>query len=74
MTSRPIASSPVATDSVWQDQVLLDVAEVAHILRVPRSWVYSHLSELPAIRLGRYVRFKRSEIERFLEHKTGACQ
>lgn len=54
--------------------VLLDADEVAQILRVPRSWVYSHLSELPVIRLGRYVRFRRSEIERFLEQRVGACQ
>ena len=26
------------------------------------------------IRLGRYVRFRRSEIERFLENRIGACQ
>jgi len=56
------------------DPVLLNADEVAQILRVPRSWVYSHLSELPVIRLGRYVRFRRSEIERFLEHRVGACQ
>jgi excisionase family DNA binding protein len=35
-------------------------------LRVPKSWVYAHLSDLPAIRLGRYVRFKRSDIDEFL--------
>ena len=52
---------------------LLTAEEVAEILRVPRSWVYSHLTELPAIRLGRYVRFKRSELERFLEDR-GSCQ
>lgn len=52
---------------------LLTADEVAEILRVPRSWVYSHLSELPVIRLGRYVRFRRSEIDGFLE-KRGACQ
>ena len=50
--------------------VLLDPGEVAQILRVPRSWVYSHLSELPVIRLGRYVRFRRSEIERFIEQRA----
>lgn len=54
--------------------VLLDADEVAQILRVPRSWVYSHLSELPVIRLGRYVRFRRSEIERYIEQRAGACQ
>jgi excisionase family DNA binding protein len=56
------------------DAVLLNADEVAQILRVPRSWVYSHVSELPVIRLGRYVRFRRSEIERFLDQRVGACQ
>jgi hypothetical protein len=40
------------------DGCLLTADEVAAILRVPRSWIYSHLSELPVIRLGRYVRFQ----------------
>ena len=44
--------------SVRANAILLDAGEVAEILRVPRSWVYSHLKELPAIRLGRYVRFR----------------
>lgn len=57
----------------YADDHLLTADEVAKILRVPRSWVYSHQSELPAIRLGRYVRFKRSEVERFLEDR-GSCQ
>jgi len=51
---------------------LLTADEVAGILRVPKSWVYSHLTELPTIRLGRYVRFKRSDVERFLEER-GSC-
>jgi excisionase family DNA binding protein len=54
--------------------ILLTADDVAQILRVPRSWVYRHLKELPVIRLGRYVRFRRSEIERFLEQRAGACQ
>jgi len=74
MTSKAVASFPVGTGCVSQDRILLDAADVAQILRVPRSWVYSHLSELPVIRLGRYVRFKRSEIDRFLEQRTGTCQ
>ena len=55
-------------------ETLLNADEVAQILRVHRSWVYSHLTELPAIRLGRYVRFRRSEIDRFLDERAGACQ
>jgi excisionase family DNA binding protein len=52
---------------------LLTVDEVARILRVPKSWVYSHLADLPAIRLGRYVRFRRRDIDHFLE-KKGTCE
>ncbi len=71
MTSDSRESNPTAGNSSGEG--LLTADEVAQILRVPRSWVYSHLSELPVIRLGRYVRFRRSEIDGFLE-KRGACQ
>jgi len=69
-------SHPPSIDSARvesADSYLLTADEVAEILRVPRSWVYSHLSDLPTIRLGRYVRFKRSDVERFLENR-GPCQ
>jgi excisionase family DNA binding protein len=65
-----------ASDVETKDQangILLTADEVAQILRVPKSWIYSHLSELPVIRLGRYVRFRRSEIDGFLG-KREACQ
>ena len=51
---------------------MLTAEEVAQILRVPRSWIYSHLDQLPTVRLGRYVRFRRSEIELFLDQQK-AC-
>jgi excisionase family DNA binding protein len=73
MANGVVASHPVF-GTVTQDAVLLDADEVAQILRAPRSWVYGHLKELPVIRLGRYVRFRRSEIERFLEKRSGACE
>jgi excisionase family DNA binding protein len=73
MDDSAAASHPVF-GTITQDAVLLDADEVAQILRVPRSWVYGHLKELPVIRLGRYVRFRRSEIERFLEQRSGACE
>ena len=52
---------------------LLTADEVAIILRVPKSCVYAHLGDLPVIRLGRYVRFKRSDIDEFLS-KRATCQ
>jgi len=29
-------------NGVWKDQILLTVEELAEILRVPKSWIYSH--------------------------------
>ena len=54
--------NPIRAFTSSPDSILLDADELAQILRVPRSWVYSHLQELPVIRLGRYVRFSRSEV------------
>ena len=71
MMSDENESDPVFQD--FTDGALLTVEEVAHVLRVPRSWVYSHLEMLPTIRLGRYVRFRRSEIDDFLSRR-GTCQ
>ena len=57
------------------DTVLLNAEEVAQILRVPKSWIYSHLDRLPTVRLGRYVRFRRTDIENFLAGQTtSTCQ
>jgi excisionase family DNA binding protein len=56
-------------NGVSEDQILLTVEELAEILRVPKSWIYSHQDQLPTVRLGRYVRFKRSEIESFLDQQ-----
>jgi excisionase family DNA binding protein len=38
-------------------------------MRVTRSWVYAETRReaLPHVRLGRYVRYRRSAIERWLE-------
>ena len=55
-----------------EGRILLTAEEVAEILRVPKSWIYSHLDQLPTVRLGRYVRFKRSEIDSFLDPQK-AC-
>jgi len=41
---------------------LLTVPEVAAILRVPSSWVYSHAAELGVYRVGKYLRFERNVV------------
>ena len=66
-------TEPERASQDFTDAALLTADEVAQILRVPRSWVYSHLGMLPTIRLGRYVRFRRSEVDDFLSRR-GTCQ
>ena len=51
---------------------LLTVQEVAKILRVPVSWVYERTrrrgnEQLPHIKLGKYLRFRRTEVIGWLD-------
>jgi hypothetical protein len=41
----------------WDNDEILDVAELAVRLRVKVSWVYTHSDFLGAYRLGKYLRF-----------------
>ena len=56
---------------------ILTVHEVAELLRVPVSWVYDHArvsgaDRLPHFKLGKYLRFKASEIGDWLKQRSGA--
>lgn len=49
------------------EESLLTPIEVAGLLRVPLGWIYAHQKDIPGlVRLGRYVRFRRHSIEKFL--------
>ena len=52
-------------------ETLLDVGEAAAFLRVPKSWIYARVEregcDLPFYKVGRYLRFKPSELDRYLE-------
>ena len=53
---------------------LLIAREVAELLAVPESWVREATRDgrLPHLRLGRYRRYRRNEIESWLQdHKAG---
>ena len=56
--------------SVQMPERLLTPKEVAEILSVSVAWVLDHSSRrrpyLPAIRLGKAVRFRRSDVEEFI--------
>lgn len=48
------------------DEEFLTVPEVAARLRVSERWVYTNLSALPHVRLGRAIRFSRTAVDRFM--------
>jgi excisionase family DNA binding protein len=53
---------------------LLKPEEVARILRVSTAWVYDHAERkkpvLPSVRLGKAVRFKPEDIQKFIDEMT----
>jgi excisionase family DNA binding protein len=58
---------------VHTDDELLTVEEVAQLLKVPTSWVYDRCREsasaqLPHMKLGKYLRFRKSDLFRYLEN------
>jgi excisionase family DNA binding protein len=56
---------------------LLTVTEVASLLRVPASWIYTRTADggaeaIPHLKLGRHLRFRRAEVESWIErHHRG---
>lgn len=61
------------------EKKLLTVDELAIILRVPRSWVYSRTRQsgpdtIPRVKIGKYVRFEEEKVLRWLEqNQAGAA-
>ena len=66
------AKSTAATGARDTNQSqLLTIQEVADLLQVPISWVYGHTrlrctNRIPGIRLGKYWRFERSDVEAWI--------
>ena len=53
---------------------LLTVQDAAPFLKVPVSWVYEHVrlesvDRLPAVKLGKYLRFYRRDLEAYIDTK-----
>lgn len=55
-------------------ETLLTPEEVARILRVSTAWVYDHAQRkkpmLPSVRLGKVVRFRLEDLQKFIDQMT----
>lgn len=67
-TRRATHHTPVPQPSS-HGEGLMTVAEVGDLLRVKSSWVYemTRRNEIPHVRVGRYVRFRRGDIDQWLD-------
>lgn len=55
---------------------LLTAADIAAMLRVPKTWVYEQARKglIPTVELGRYRRFRRAAVEEWIakQERNGA--
>ncbi len=49
------------------DDSLMDVKGLAKYLGVERDWIYSHIKEIPHYKLGRFPKFRKREIDKWLD-------
>ena len=54
------------------DETIFDVKGLAQHLKVNESWVYNqvHLKNIPYFKCGKYPRFKKSAIDKWIEQET----
>lgn len=56
---------------------LMDVSAVAELLHVSAAWVRDHATRkeprLPVVKVGKLLRFKLSDIERWIEEQSRKC-
>lgn len=65
-TPKPNAHLDAVTERAREE--LLNASELAQHLHLPESWVRTEerLGRLPSVRLGKYVRFRMSDVERMV--------
>ena len=72
-----LATEPVP--SVVGGDELLTVNDAARLLNVTISWVYEHTRDdaddrLPFVKLGKYVRFDRTDLREYIDAKRQAAR
>jgi excisionase family DNA binding protein len=65
---------PVITSNIKRDErdALLDVVQLAAYLNVSKAWVYDQIrnNEIPHSKIGKYLRFRRREIDKWVETQS----
>lgn len=63
---------------VLESEILLNTEQVAEILQVSVDWVGAHCGRrapnLPVVRVGKLLRFRRNDINRFIAEQLTNCE
>ena len=79
-TTQPFdASQPLTSLTRSAEDRLLTVGEAARFLNVTVSWVYEHVrpecqDRLPAVKLGKYLRFDARDLRAYVDAKRSESQ
>lgn len=78
MSKKKTVAVPAIAVSPVQHSDVLTLEDVAAFLRVSNRWVYEKTrrrcpNPLPTIRIGRYVRFLKPQIDAWLRSQSGAA-
>ena len=59
----------LCNSSKQTNDTVFDVKQLAAYLKVDKSWIYNqvHLHQIPYFKCGKYTRFKKSVIDRWIE-------
>jgi excisionase family DNA binding protein len=73
------ATTPHSDRTATQLFELLTVADVAALLKVSKSWIYERTRDgaedrLPAVKLGKYLRFDRNDLRAYVDAKRAASR
>jgi excisionase family DNA binding protein len=61
--------SPMLCSNDEHEDIIFDVEGVAQYLKVKKQWVYErvHYNTIPHFKMGKYPRFRKSDIDQWLE-------
>lgn len=63
---------PVSASGLQADTCIMDVEELAGLLKVDKSWVYKQVQfkSIPHFHAGKYPRFKRKDIDDWIHQQS----
>ncbi len=59
---------PLLSQRGHEDDRIFTIETLASYLSVEKEWVYAHVKKIPHYKVGRFPRFRKKDVDRWLEH------